>query len=64
MFSEKYDNGKNIDLDYFMRNIVMKYESLVEDGEWEKKSETNIEILTLTIQNQELNILFSKQSTY
>ena len=31
-YQEKYDNGTNIDLDDFMRDIIMKYESLVEDG--------------------------------
>ena len=31
-FQEKYDDSTNIDLDEFMRDIVMKYESLVEDG--------------------------------
>ena len=30
-FLDKYDNGTNIDIDNFMRNIIMKYESLVED---------------------------------
>ena len=30
-FQEKYDHGTNIDLDDWMRKIVMKYESLVED---------------------------------
>ena len=37
-FWEKYDDGTNIDLDEFMRNIIMKYESLVEDGQWDTKS--------------------------
>ena len=36
-FQEKYDNGTNIDLDDLMREIVMKYESLVEDGQWGTK---------------------------
>ena len=47
-----------------MRNIVMKYESLVDDGQWDKKYETDVEILVLTSQIKELNILFAKQSTY
>ena len=28
-FHDKYDDGTNIDLDIFMRDIVVKYESLV-----------------------------------
>ena len=31
-FHEKYDDGTSIDLDDFMRDIVMKFESLVVDG--------------------------------
>ena len=31
-FQDKYDNDTKIDLDDFMRKIVMKYESLVKDG--------------------------------
>ena len=31
-FQETYDDGTNIDLDNFMRGIVVKYKSLVEDG--------------------------------
>ena len=31
-FQVKDDDGTNIDIDDFMRDIVMKYESLVEDG--------------------------------
>ena len=31
-FLDKHDYVTNIDLDDFMSNIVMKYESLVEDG--------------------------------
>ena len=34
-FQGKYDDGTNIDLDDFIRDIVMKYESLVEDRQWE-----------------------------
>ena len=47
-FQDKYDDGKNIDIDDFMRDIIMKYESLVEDGQWDTKSEKDVEILTLT----------------
>ena len=47
-----------------MRDIVMKYESLVEDGQWDTKPEKYVEILALTRQIQELKILFVKQSTY
>ena len=38
-FQNKYDDGTDIDLDDFMRDIVMKYESLVEDRQWDTKSE-------------------------
>ena len=31
-FQEKYDDGTKIDLENFMRGIVMKYESLFEYG--------------------------------
>ena len=47
-----------------MRNIVMKYEPLVEDGQWDTKSENDVEILAPTSQIQELNIIFGKQSIY
>ena len=60
-FQDKYDNGTNIDLDNFMRDIIMKYESLVEDGQWDTKSEKDVEILALTSQIQELKILFAEQ---
>ena len=63
-FQDKYDDGTNIDLDDFMRDILMKYESLVEDGQWDTKSEKDVDILALTSQIQELKILFPKQSTY
>ena len=36
-FQEKYDIGTNIYLDYFMRDIVMKYDSLVKYGQLDKK---------------------------
>ena len=39
----------------------MKYESLVEDGQWDTKSEKDVEILDLTSQFQELKILFYEQ---
>ena len=45
-----------------MRNIFVKYKSLVKDEQWYTKSEKDVEILSLTIQIQELNILFPKQS--
>ena len=32
LFQNKYDDGREIDLDNFMRDIVMKYESFGEDG--------------------------------
>ena len=47
-----------------MRDIIMKYELLVEDGQWDTKSEKYADILSLTSQIQEPNILFTKQSTY
>ena len=59
-FQDKYDDGKNIDLDNFIRDIIMKYESLVEDGQWDTKSEKYVEILALTSQIQELKILFAE----
>ena len=31
-----------------MRDIVMKYESLVEDGQWDTTSEKNVEILDIS----------------
>ena len=39
----------------------MKYESLVEDGQWDTKSEKYVEVLALTNQIQELSILFAEQ---
>ena len=60
-FQDKYDNRTNLDLDEFMRDIVIKYESIVEVRQWNTKSEQDVEILTLTIQIQELNILFAEQ---
>ena len=47
-----------------MHNIVMKYESLVKDGQWDTKSEIYVEILVHASQLQELKILFVKQLTY
>ena len=44
-----------------MCKIVMKYESLFEDGQWEIKSKKDVEILSLTSQIQELKILLSEQ---
>ena len=60
-FQEKYDDGTNIDLYNFMRDIIMKYESLVEDGQWDSKYEKDVEILALTSQIQELMIIFAEQ---
>ena len=60
-FQGKYDDGTNIDLYDFMRNILMKYESLVEDGQSNTKSEKDVDILALTSQIQEFKILFSEQ---
>ena len=42
----------------------MKYESLIEDGKLDTKSEKDVENLALTSQIQELKIVFAKQSTY
>ena len=39
----------------------MKYESFVEDGQWDIESEKDVEILALTSQIQKLKILFSEQ---
>ena len=60
-FQDKYDDGTNIDLDDFIRDIVMNYESLVEDRQWNKKSEKDVEILALTSQIQEIKILLAEQ---
>ena len=60
-FQEKYDDGTNIDLYNFMRKIVMKYESLMEDGQWDIKTEKYSEILALTGQIKELKIIFAEQ---
>ena len=62
-FLKIYNDGTNIDLDYFMRDIVVKYESLFEDGQLDTKSEKYVKIHTLTSQIQEFKILFLKQST-
>ena len=40
-----------------MREIIIKYEALVEDRQWDTKSEKYVEILGLTNQIQELKIL-------
>ena len=47
-FQDKYDDGTNIDRENFMCNIIMKYESLVEYGQLDTKSEKDVEILALT----------------
>ena len=60
-FQDKYENGTNIDLDNFMRGLVMKHESLVEDGQWDTKSEKYVEIFAITSQIPELKILFTEQ---
>ena len=60
-FQGKYDDGTNIDLDNFMRDIVMKYESFVKDRQWNTRSEKYVEILPLTIKIPELKILFAEQ---
>ena len=39
----------------------MKYEPLVEDGQWDKKSEKDVKILALTSHIQELKIIFAEQ---
>ena len=62
LFQDKYNDGTKIDLDDFMREIVMKYESLVEDRQRNTKSEKDVKIIALTSQIQELNILYAKQS--
>ena len=59
-FQEKYDDGTNIGLDDFMREIVMKYESLVEDRQRKTKSEKDVKIIALTSQIQEINTLFAE----
>ena len=47
-----------------MRNIVVRYESLVEDGQWDTKPEKYAKVLALTSHIQELKILFSKQPSF
>ena len=44
-----------------MRDIILKYESLVKDGQWDTKSEKDVEILALNSPIQEINILFAEQ---
>ena len=44
-----------------MHEIIMKYESLVEDGQWDTKSEKYVNIFALIIQIQELNIIFAEK---
>ena len=63
-YQGKYDDGTNIIIDDMMRNIVIKYESLVKYGHRDIKLKTIVEILALTSHIQELKILFAKQSTY
>ena len=46
-----------------MREIVMKYETLVENGQWDTKFEKYVHIFDLTSHIQELKILFAKEST-
>ena len=46
-FRNKYDDGTNSDLDNFIGEIVIKYKSWVEDGQWSKTSEKYVEILYL-----------------
>ena len=47
-FQGKYDDVTNINLDYFIRNIVIKYESLFEDEQWDTKFEKDVNSLALT----------------
>ena len=47
-----------------MRGIVIECKSLVKDVKWDKKSEKDVDILTLTSKIQELKIIFTKQSTF
>ena len=47
-FQGKYDDVTNINLDYFIRNIVIKYESLFEDEQWYTKFEKDVNSLALT----------------
>ena len=60
-FQDKYEDGTKIDPDDFMRDIVMKYDSLVEDRQCNTKSKKDVEILALTSQIQEFNIIFAEQ---
>ena len=63
-FQDKYNDSTNIDLNKFMRDIVIKYKYLFEDRQWGTKSKKDVEILAFTIQIQEPKILFVKQSFY
>ena len=47
-FQDKYDDGTNTDIDDFMRDIVVKYKSLVEGEQRDIKPEKYAEILGLT----------------
>ena len=51
-FQDKYNHGTNIDLNDFMSDIMVKYESVVEDRQWKKKTGKDVEILALTSQIQ------------
>ena len=53
-----------MDPDKFMRNIIVKYKSLVKYWQWDTKTENDVNILALTSQIQELKILFAKQSAF
>ena len=44
-----------------MRDIVMKYESLNEDRQWNTKSEKDVEKLAFTSHIQKLKILLAEQ---
>ena len=47
-----------------MRKIIIKYESLVKDGQWDTESEKDVNIIALTSQIQELSIIFSEELKY
>ena len=44
-----------------MRDIFMKYESLVKDVQWDTKPEKGVDIFALISQIQDIKILFAEE---
>ena len=51
-FQDKYYYSTNIDLDDLMCKIIVKYDSVVKDGQWDTEPKKYVYILALTIQIQ------------